>query len=219
VKWAIPLLKSFVAYLVLCVGTFLMLRIMMDYTAFRDDVAFLRFKQAYVGYVWWKAAFYIHVFSAIGALLAGFTQFSPSFLADHRRLHRLMGRIYAYDILLINFPAGMVLAVCANGLLPGRIAFILLDCLWASFTWLGVAAARRGDIARHRVFMLRSYALTFSAITLRTWKFILSRTCHIDPIHLYMIDAWMGFMPNLLAVECWIRWRRRAAVSVQSVGS
>ena len=58
--------------------------------------------------------------------------------------------------------------------------------------------------------MIRSYALTFSAITLRTWKFILSRTTHIDPLHLYMIDAWLGFVPNLLLAEWWIR-RKTAA--------
>ncbi|HWK03764.1 MAG TPA: hypothetical protein VNS58_09035 [Puia sp.] len=122
-------LQSFLVYLVLCVATFLMLRMVVDYTAFRDNVDFLRFKQAYVRYNWWKVAFYVHVFSTVGVLLAGFTQFSHQVLNEHRALHRTLGRIHAYNILLVNFPAGMVLAVCANGLLPGRIAFVLLDCL------------------------------------------------------------------------------------------
>jgi hypothetical protein len=60
-----------------------MLRMVLDYTALRDDVDFLRFKQAFVGYWWWKTAFYVHVFSSIAALLAGFTQFSPRFLREH----------------------------------------------------------------------------------------------------------------------------------------
>jgi predicted membrane protein DUF2306 len=90
----------------------------------------------------------------------------------------------------------MVLALCANGLLPGRLAFVLLDSLWFTFTLVGVVAVRRGDLSRHRAMMIRSYALTFSAITLRTWKFILVRNTRIDPVHLYMIDAWMGFVPN-----------------------
>ncbi len=186
-----------------------MLRMLIDYSSFHDDIDFLKFKQTYIGYWWWKAAFYVHVFSAIAALLAGFTQFSEQVLKEHRFLHRLAGRIYAYDILVVNFPAGMVLAVCAYGLLPGRIAFVLLDCLWFTFSYLGVVAVHRGQIDRHRAFMIRSYALTFSAITLRSWKFILSRSFHIDPIHLYMIDAWMGFVPNLLVAEWWIRHRAR----------
>ena len=214
--------RSLTVYLVLCIATYLMLRILLDYTSFRDDVGFLRFKQAYVGYSWWKVAFYAHVFSAIFALLAAFTQFSGQVLQEHRRLHRLIGRIYAYDILVLNFPAGMVLACCANGLLPGRIAFVLLDSLWFTFTLLGVLAARRGEWSRHRAMMIRSYALTFSAITLRTWKFILVRTTHIDPVHLYMIDAWMGFVPNLIVAEWLIQSRATRflpVVSVQSGGS
>jgi uncharacterized membrane protein len=208
VKALLSILRVFLMYLILCTATFLMLRTIMDYTAFRDDVGFLRFKQAYTGYGWWKAAFYIHVFSAVIALLAGFTQFSGDILKKHRPVHRLIGRIYAYDIFIINFPAGMVLALCANGLLPGRIAFVLLDSLWFIFTFTAVKAARQRQIQRHREYMIRSYALTFSAITLRTWKFILSRTTHIDPLHLYMIDAWLGFAPNLLLAEWWIRRQR-----------
>ena len=86
--------KSLLVYLVLCVATYLMLRILIDYTAFRDDVGFLRFKTAYVNYPWWKAAFYTHVFTAILALVAGFTQFSSLVLQDHRRLHQVVGRIH-----------------------------------------------------------------------------------------------------------------------------
>jgi uncharacterized membrane protein len=209
VKLIAPILKSALVYLVLCVATFLMLRMVLDYTALRDDVDFLRFKQAYVGYWWWKTSFYVHVFSAIGALLAGFTQFSSQILRQHRSIHRLMGRFYAYDILAINFPTGMVLAVCANGLLPGRIAFVLLDCLWFTFTLVAVVAIRRGQIARHRQFMVRSYALTFSAITLRSWKLILSHGFHIEPLQLYMLEAWMGFVPNLLVAEWWLRTRHQ----------
>ncbi len=204
-----PILRSVLVYLVLCVATFLMLRMVLDYTALRDDVDFLRFKQAYVGYWWWKTSFYVHVFSAIGALLAGFTQFSGQILREHRSWHRLMGRFYAYDILVINFPTGMVLAVCANGLLPGRIAFVLLDCLWFTFTLVAVVAIRRGQVAKHRRFMIRSYALTFSAISLRTWKLILSHAFSIDPLHLYMMEAWMGFVPNLLVAEWWLRTHHR----------
>ena len=134
----------------------------MDYMACRDDVDFLRFKPAYEHYPWWKAAFYIHVFSAIFALLAAFTQFSK-FTRKNRPFPQV-GRthLYAFDILVVNFPAGMVLALCANGLLPGRGAFILLDILWFAFTFIGVWAARQGLMARHRDFMIRCCTDLFS---------------------------------------------------------
>src|SRR5258708_9372739 len=99
----------------------------------------------------------------------------------------------------------MILAVNANGLLPSRLDFALLDCLWFGFTAKAVLAARQGQIKEHRQYMIRSYALTFSAITLRSWKIILAHTIHPDALTLYMIDAWMGFVPNLLFAESLIR--------------
>ena len=62
--------------------------------------------------------------------------------------------------------------------------------------------------------MMRSYALTFSAITLRTWHWILSYSFVIDPAQLYMIDAWLGFVPNLLLVELMIRRNKTAKTSI-----
>jgi uncharacterized membrane protein len=199
------ILRTFLIYFILCIVTFLMLRLIIDYSAFHDDTRFLRYKQDYIHNRTWIIAFYVHVFTSILTLMAGFTQFSGDFLKNHRSLHRLIGRIYAITILFINFPAGMILAVNANGLLPSRIAFTLLDCGWFFFTAKAVLAARQGRIKEHKQYMIRSYALTFSAITLRTWKIILANTVHPDALSLYMIDAWMGFVPNLLVAEWIIR--------------
>ncbi|MDR3713135.1 MAG: DUF2306 domain-containing protein [Puia sp.] len=198
-------LRQLFVYTLLCMGTFLMLRSILPYTAFKDTIGFLQFKQDYVHLWWWNTAFYIHVFSAVLALMAGFTQFNRNLLASRRGLHRWIGRIYAYDILFINVPAGLVLAVCANGGWPGKLAFLVLDSLWFIFTYIAVAAVRQGDLSRHRAFMIRSYAMTFSAIMLRTWKIVFSHTLQIDPVMLYQIDAWMAFAPNLLFAEWWLR--------------
>lgn len=100
----------------------------------------------------------------------------------------------------------MIMAYYANGLLPSKTAFTILDCLWFWFTLKAVIAARKGDIDQHKRFMIRSFALTLSAITLRSWKFLLANTFHPDPLTLYMIEAWIGFVPNLLLAE-WLIWR------------
>src|ERR1700761_4339972 len=102
-RTALHILRSFFVYFILCIVTFLMLRIIIDYSAFHDDTHFLKYKQEYVHNRTWIIAFYIHVFTSILALLAGFTQFSPVILSDHRQLHRIIGRLYAIVILVINF--------------------------------------------------------------------------------------------------------------------
>lgn len=202
------ILGSLIAYLALCVATYLMLHMAIEYSSFKTNIHFLKFKQDYIGIPLWRAAFYTHVFSSVLALAAGLTQFSGHVLKNHRRLHRVVGWIYAVDILIINFPAAMIMAYYANGLLPSKIAFTILDCLWFWFTYKAVIAARNRKIDEHKRFMIRSYALTFSAITLRSWKLILAGTLHPDPLTLYMIDAWMGFVPNLLLAE-WLIWIRK----------
>lgn len=201
IKNLIFALRIFIAYAVLCVACFLMLRTIVGYTSFQDNVQFLVLKQAYVHNPVWKTAFYIHVFSAVIALLAGFTQFSPDILRDNPKLHRFIGKIYVANILLINFPVGLIMGIYANGGLPGKTAFLLLDLLWFIFTLKAYTCARNRRFVDHKYYMIRSYAVTFSAITLRTWNLILSNCTEISLDDLYVINAWLGFVPNLMVAE------------------
>ena len=203
----------------MCAATYLMLKLIIEYTSFDDHTGFLRFKQDYLHIRVWKTAFYIHVFSSIFTLLAGFTQFSAFIQKHYKKLHRIIGRIYVADILLINFPAGMIMAWYANGELPAKTAFVILDSLWFWFTLKAFLEARRKNFISHKQFMIRSYALTFSAITLRSWKLVLSSSFAIDPLTLYMIDAWIGFVPNLLLAEWIIRRRKKENRRVSIVRS
>lgn len=201
-------LRDIVVYFVLCIATFLMLKMAIVYSGFETNVSFLQLKQDYLHIEIWMIAFYIHVFSSVFALMAGLTQFSPYVLAHHRPLHRIIGRIYVIDVLIINFPAALIMAYYANGGLPSKIAFTILDVLWFWFTLQAFLTIRKGNVKAHKQFMIRSYALTFSAITLRTWGIILHNTTNLSPETIYMIDAWLGFIPNLLLAE-WIIWRKR----------
>ncbi len=195
----------------MCLGTFLMLRTIFQYTALDDNIGFLQVKQEYIHIPIWKAAFYIHVFSSVFTLLAGFSQFSSYVLTNYKKLHRILGRIYAFNILFINFPSGFIMAIYANGFIPSKIAFLILDCLWFFFTLKAVIEIKRKNVKAHKEYMIRSYALTCSAITLRTWKLLLSSVFTIDPVTLYMIDAWLGFVPNLLFAE-WLIRRKKTSV-------
>lgn len=206
---ATDILKTAFIYLILCVATILMAKTIIQYAGFDTNVGFLKVKQEYLNITIWKVAFYIHVFSSIFTLAAGFTQFSSYLQKHYKKVHRFIGRVYVYNILFINFPMALIMAYYANGFLPSKIAFTILDILWFSFTLKAVIEARRKNIKEHKHYMIRSYALTFSAITLRSWKLILSSTYNIEPTTLYMIDAWLGFVPNLLVAEYIIRRKNK----------
>jgi uncharacterized membrane protein len=192
-------------YFLLCLAVFLMLRMIMEYYPLDDHSGFLQFKQDHIENKIWKTCFYIHVFSSLFVLMAGLTQFSGYILEHHRWLHRILGRLYAVNILAVNFPCALVMAVYANGELPGKAAFAILDILWFVFTLKAVMEARKGNIRLHKQHMIRSYALTLSAISLRTWKIILVNTTVLDLHTIYIMDAWLGFLPNLLLAEIMIR--------------
>jgi len=187
----------------------LMGQITLQYLPIRTDVAFLRIKQEYIHITPWRIAFFVHVFTSIFALAAGFTQFSGSILRRYKTIHRTIGKCYVVAILFVTGPASFIMALLANGGIPARIAFTCLSLLWIYSTAKAWQTARAKQFTLHRNWMYRSYALTLSAITLRTWKWLLIALFHLRPLDTYIIVSWMGFVPNLIVAE-WIIRRRSA---------
>lgn len=185
--------------------SFLMLRILFKYIPVKNDAAFLQIKQDYIHISSWRIAFFTHVFSSILCLLAGFTQFSKQFLKQKPLWHRRLGYVYVINILLVTGPASLLMSFYANGGTISRIAFILLAVLWILFTGLALWYALQRNFVRHRNFMIRSYALTLSAITLRLWKLGLALYTDILPMDRYRIVAWLGFIVNMIVAEIIIR--------------
>lgn len=187
----------------------LMARITLQYIPIDTDVAFLRIKQDYIHITPWLIAFYIHVFTSMFVLAAGFTQFSPGILRRRKPLHRAMGKGYVVVVLFVTGPASFIMALLANGGFPSRVAFTTLSLLWMYSTAKAWQTVRAGQYDLHRDWMYRSYALTLSAVTLRAWKWLLIALFHLHPLDTYRIVAWMGFVPNLLVAEWLIRKRNR----------
>ncbi len=183
----------------------LMFEITLRYTSFGNNVAFLQIKQTEVNSIpYYLGFFYIHVASAIFALLAGFTQFNNYILTRYSLLHKNIGKIYVYVVLFLAAPSGFIIGLHANGGFYSQIAFVILSILWFYFTLRGIIKIKNKDVAAHKAFMYRSFALTFSAVTLRMWKVILVYLFQPSPMDLYQIIAWLGWIPNLLIVEFYL---------------
>lgn len=193
IKW---LLFALLAYFAV-----LMLRITLQYIPVKTDVAFLQIKQSYIDNDLWFVCFYIHVYTSMFALVAGFTQFWPQVLKRFKKLHRSAGYVYIITVVFISGPASLVMGWYANGGISSRIAFLLLGCLWIVFTVKAWQKAVQKDFKAHRSYMIRSYALTLSAISLRAWKVLIIYSFHPGPMDAYRIVAWLGWVGNLLAAE------------------
>lgn len=186
-----------------------MARITLAYIPYNTDVGFLRIKQHYIHVDHWRIAFFIHVYASLWVLLAGFTQFSKRIQKHNPGLHRSFGYIYVTDVILITGPAGLLMGFYANGGPSSRIAFVMLAVLWILFTAMALWKARRGDFKSHRNYMIRSFALTLSAITLRAWKYSITNSFELPPMDVYRAVAWLGWVPNILFAE-WLIWQRRS---------
>src|SRR5687768_15945544 len=92
---------------------FLMVRLTLPYLSFRYDIDFLFTKQALLYNVWWRLAFYSHITSSVLVLFAGLLQFLPAILKHYPKIHRLLGKIYVFFILLVSAPSGFLMALYA----------------------------------------------------------------------------------------------------------
>jgi uncharacterized membrane protein len=190
---------------VLAIFCWLMAGITMEYIPYNTDVGFLRIKQEYISIDHWRTAFFIHVYASMWVLFAGFTQFSSKLSKQNKKLHRTLGYIYTIDVLLITGPAGLIMGFYANGGFLSRIAFVLLAVLWMYFTAMALLKAKQKNFKAHKNYMMRSYALTLSALTLRAWKYGITNTMTLPPMDVYRVVAWLGWVGNLVVAEYLIR--------------
>lgn len=164
--------------------------------------SFLQIKQTEVEGLWYYLpVFYTHVYTAIFVLIAGSFQFNKMLQRQFKTLHRRLGYVYVFLILSFAAPSGLVMGIHSNGGWIAQFFFITLSLLWWWYTLQALLNARRKNFAAHRNYMIRSFALTLSAITLRIWKVVIVNAFHLAPMDTYMIIAGLGWIPNLLVAE------------------
>lgn len=207
------LLKAIAAFF-LFVFVILFISTITQYITSDKTVGFLAFKQAVVNNRLWMLCFYLHVFSVVFCLFAGFTQFSQGFLMQYRKVHKLIGRMYVYNIVCINFPVALVMGVFSNGGILGATGFVFQDFLWLYFTVYAVVYAKRKKMAQHRNFMILSYAITTTAITFRLIKYLFYDALSIDYTLFYGLNVWAALVLNLMAATIIIRTNKKPYRSI-----
>lgn len=192
--------------LVILYGSWLMLRLSIPYTTFERYTDFLRTKQRVYHLLHWRVSFYVHVFISTLVLVAGMFQFSKWLMLHKPALHRMLGKTYILIILIFSAPSGFVMGIYANGGIAGRISFVLLSVLWFVFTLLGWLYAKKRQWKEHLLWMMRSYALTLSALTLRLFTLIIGvMHFNITPFKAYIIVAWTSWTINLIVAEIFFK--------------
>ncbi|CAN5301441.1 hypothetical protein BH09SUM1_BH09SUM1_10830 [soil metagenome] len=150
-----------------------------------------------------------HGISAVIVLLVGPWQFFPGFRARFPLWHRLAGRVYLLGV-LVGAISGFRMGLMAYGGTAARVSFCLLATLWLATGGIALAMILRRNVAAHRRWMVRNFALTFAAVMLRVYL-NLGQRAGLDYTVIYPVVTWMAWIPNIVAVELWMRLNNRGA--------
>ena len=165
----------------------------------------------------WNTAFYIHITFGGIALLIGWTQFSKKLRERYLNTHRTIGKIYVVSVMLSSL-AGLFIAFFASGGIISVLGFGTLALAWFFTIIKAYTTILKRDIKQHENWMIRNYALTFAAVTLRLYLPIFQFVLHMDFITAYRIIAWLCWTANLAIAEIIISKRKQTpAYVVRSV--
>lgn len=161
---------------------------------------------------WLKTAFFLHVGCGGTALLLSPLQFADRLRARVPRLHRAVGRIVLAAIVVAGC-AGLTLAPFNLAGPIGTAGFGMLAAFWVCGAVQAYRTIRRGDVAAHRRWVVRTFALTYAAVTLRLWLIALTPSFqaiqgiddHIAFLRAYLIVPFLCWVPNLMVAEIWVR--------------
>ncbi|MGA3159342.1 MAG: DUF2306 domain-containing protein [Steroidobacteraceae bacterium] len=141
-----------------------------------------------------------HAVCGTFALLAGPLQFSSRLRQGHVKLHRLVGRTYFIAVIIGAF-TGIALAIGRPGL-PGTA---MQGAAWIVCTTAAVIAARNRQIAVHRQWMARSYAVTFTFVSTRVLNLVPAYWSHLGDV-LSAVGVIAFTLASIVLVDLGLNW-------------
>jgi len=206
------LLKGLLAFIIL-VNTVLIFSVGVKYFHPNFEVGYLLGKKhLFPGP--FSIALYGHVLLTPIIILTGAIQI---FLNSHKRwiqIHRFIGKIYVYAILIVGAPSGLVMSYMGIDHWLPKVSFLLLSILWFGFTLFAVRQVLLKQITSHQQWMIRSYILSCSAIVLRMLMFI----CHVNmefiPEDTYALISVLSWLPFLLIYELYLWFSKKTKKSL-----
>lgn len=164
-------------------------------------------EENYGPYFWPRAGMlFPHMLGGAIALITGPFQFSKRIRNNHRKLHRVSGRIYLSAI-LVGSIAGFALAV-TSGIAPSYAAGLFgLSTAWLLTSSMAFISIRNRNISQHRQWMIRSYVVTFAFVTFRVSADLLEQFGILAFPQTNMLMSWVSWVFPLLFTEAALQWK------------
>jgi uncharacterized membrane protein len=151
----------------------------------------------------------VHILPGLLFILLAPFQFSAGFRARHLKAHRIIGRVFLICGLIAGTTAlVMSFAIPAIGGVNQAAATTLFGALFLFALAKAYIHIRRREIALHREWMIRAYAIGLAVTTIRPIVgifFATSRLSGLTPREFFGTAFWIGFTIHLIVAESWIR--------------
>ncbi len=149
----------------------------------------------------------LHISLGTIALLTGPVQLWLGYAHQRMALHRTMGKIYVWTILVGSVVAMRLAFTPSAGLVFGA-GLGSLAIVWVMTTGMAYLAIRRRQIAQHREWMVRSYVVTFGFV----WFRVMVAGMQIAGIgteqEALAVSSWFCWALPLAIAEVAIQWKR-----------
>lgn len=194
-------MKKFSLIAFLYFGALSMLILSVHY--FQGPVAGILKAKAVASSSLYLAIFYTHITGGLVGLSIGPFQFIKRFRHRFPRAHKTIGMVYLIAIFSSGL-TGLCIAPFAMGGPSAQLGFFLLAMVWLGTTAQAVRQLWMGQYPAHGEWMIRSYALTFAAVTQRLMLLIPLFT-NTEFLPVYRLSAWLPWIFQLLIADAIIR--------------
>lgn len=194
---------TIVIFLALCLAA-----IALSYFDFDLTKHFLGSKQDMVPNRIWLVSFYIHLLFGAIATLSGIPLFFSQLISFRSSLHKRIGKWYIGSILFFGGPTGLYLAFFAEGGKWSTIGFILMSMAWIVPTYIAFQKIIKGDVQGHYNWIIRSYCMTLSGVTLRLFTPLGTGYFEFDYETNFILSAYIPWIFNLMLGEIIVYFNR-----------
>ncbi len=148
---------------------------------------------------------YLHIVPGILYLVGAPLQLSRRFRTRHYTVHRRLGRVLLSLALLSGvFAIAFGVPFAFGGSWEAAATFVFgvwfLACLMLAFR-----AIRRDEVAQHRRWMIRAFAIGVGVGTIRIWIGLFQATGLLSFQDSFPVAFWISFALHVAAAEWWLR--------------
>lgn len=155
---------------------------------------------------------YLHIVPGVIFMVGAPLQFVPWIRRRHLRWHRRLGRVFLVSGLVAGLFAIVIGIVFPFGGAVEAAATVTFGSIFVFALARAFLHVRAGNVAAHREWMIRAFALGLGVSTIRLWIPVLQSLTDMTFERSLGIAFWMAFTMHLAAAEIWIRRTRGATV-------